>query len=189
VSCGSVCANALLTVSSCDSQGDCVAAAQSTACAGNLACQNGTTCNTSCVNDAGCKSGYHCAPDHTCAVAGPAGVTPARCLDDHTSLPAASAPDAGGASCAPYHCDGTTGACETSCKTVADCLPPDVCGASGQCVAPPSTGSSSSCAMAPGPSTPGRGLAFIGALGLSLVTSRLRRKPRRVERGWKVHSG
>src|SRR5262249_31088734 len=124
VPCGGTCAaaTAIATRSTCDGKGGGETGA-STVCPGDLTCENEKQCRTACTTDEHCIAGFVCnlATGQCTAKAG------ARCRDGHVSVSA----DRSESDCLPFMCDDKTGACKTSCTTVADCVAPNVCSADG----------------------------------------------------------
>jgi hypothetical protein len=129
--CSSACTDGVETDSHCDGQGSCVVGSAHS-CNG-LLCADASTCKIECVTNTDCAAGFSCGPDHACK---PGSV----CVDDHTS----KAVDETVSACSPYACS-STGDCNTSCKSVDDCLAPNVCDPSSHCIAPPSSAAGCSC--------------------------------------------
>jgi hypothetical protein len=94
----------------------------------------------------------------------------AVCDGDHTTRGTDGKP----VDCAPYKCD-SIGTCRNECRSVADCVAPTVCTASGQCVVPVADGEEGGgCSVAP---AAGGGAPLAGwALGFTLLASCRRRR-------------
>ncbi len=91
-------------------------------CNGTGACRLLTPAGISCSND-----GKVCNGTGDCTLP----PTP-TCDGNHTT----KAPDGGLTDCSPYTCDND-GTCRKQCTSIANCVAPNVCNASGQCVPPP----------------------------------------------------
>ena len=127
--CGTACATGKLSVSTCDGRGACVPD-RSQACPGNFACSDEASCRTDCTTDRECASGYRCEGVELSACA------PIALCDGSVVTKGTEVVD-----CAPYACE-QSGACRTTCASVADCAEAKVCSRDGLCVdAPPPTAS------------------------------------------------
>ncbi len=164
-SCGSNCASARQTPSTCDGLGACVVG-MSRACA-PFACADDQVCATTCTADAQCTDGFRCS--------GGSCVPPAvsKCSDDGVSVvtEGGKAPE----SCAPARCKA--GRCVESCSSSDDCVPGFLCNSlSSKCEAPaaaPSEDESGGCGCRTVPR--GRG-GMIAALPLLLAVALRRRR-------------
>jgi hypothetical protein len=162
-SCGSTCADAVASVSTCDGLGECVAAPRE-ACSGNFACADATSCKTACATDADCALNFHCEVADG----------PSRCVP--TAVCKGSIVQVNGhmTDCAPYNCD-QAGACLARCAVVDDCLAPNVCSLDGECIAPSLLPSPSGCALSWAGERPGWAMAALGAIPFLRRRRRARR--------------
>jgi hypothetical protein len=167
--CGSLCANSLLTESTCNGAGQCVTGVASQ-CTGGFACESAESCRSSaCVSTSECAAGFTCAQGRC--------VTGSVCLDERTSRNTAGGNEA--KDCSPYRCGSTTsdspGACLTACKSIDDCVAPNACDPTGKCI-PSAADDAGGCAIARGSSS--TTAAF--AVGLALLAALGRRHRKRV---------
>jgi MYXO-CTERM domain-containing protein len=111
-------------------------------------------CDTSCSGDADCIGGDHCV-NGSC-------ISGSTCdKDGHTSID----PSNNRKDCSPFLC--VNGNCASSCATVSDCVPPNVCDPSGQCVLSSASAPSDSGGCALGGTSKGAG----GAAWLFVVAA------------------
>ncbi|MBI4701072.1 MAG: hypothetical protein HY744_07930 [Deltaproteobacteria bacterium] len=133
----------------------------SPSCGAYLCSGQGAACPASCASDEDCATGYYCDQAKECVALKPDG---AWCLSQHECLSAhcvdsycceqdcAGACDAcnlgggkgsckpvakgsaGSPSCAPYKCDGQSGACASSCASDGDCAGGYYCDEGNNCV-------------------------------------------------------
>jgi hypothetical protein len=135
-SCGSTCADAVVTLSTCDGLGACVEGTPQD-CNG-YACGSDGACKLRCEGDEDCTDGRTCAADGTCG--------PAASCDGNASVRAV---DGTREDCGRYRCDeGGSGECKTSCATADDCVSPNACSA-GACGSPPNDDGGCGCRTAP----------------------------------------
>lgn len=156
--CAASCGGERLTQSTCDGRGACVADVPR-GCPGNFVCDSATTCKTACATNADCATGYQCEAGSCLPVA--------LCEERFVTRGSQRI------DCFPYTCE-QSGACRTSCASVADCAAPTLCALDGRCVDPPGP-SPSGCSASPRSpfGVPGLGgLAF----GLAALASRVRRR-------------
>ncbi len=150
VACGTECTGNTEIDDVCNGEGECVAG-QSHSC-GNLVCAaDALTCLSACEQSADCQAGFRCSAGD-CLPGG------SFCLDGQTAENVDVAADGGVTGCTPYACLETTGQCQTSCVTVADCAPHYACDPSEhRCIVLPSTDgkvdAGCSCRVAPGTSS------------------------------------
>jgi MYXO-CTERM domain-containing protein len=119
--CGTTCADALLTVKTCDADGVC-RSTSATECAEHLLCQDAQSCLERCESRADCQAGFECRSG-VCTELGP------YCVDEATVEGPGGREDCGAYVCA-------SGKCKTSCARASDCAGGRVCDEEGQCLTP-----------------------------------------------------
>jgi hypothetical protein len=143
------------------------------------ACSRGpTSCGRDGLCDAtgGCRlaapRGVPCEDGKTCDGLGACVAPPtAVCDGDHTTT---SADSTTRRDCTPYKCD-PQGGCRKECRSVADCVPPNVCDGEGKCSTVPEDPSDGGCAVSSPRRSRSRGsVAFV--LGCLLATIGLMRR-------------
>jgi hypothetical protein len=165
--CGSRCEDGEQTDSVCDGEGSCVDG-DARSC-GDFVCEDEVSCRTSCESDADCATGRTCRTDGLCE-------TGAECLDEDTSRGVN-----GREECAPYLCDTAgSGTCKTTCESIEDCTPGNICDREHECAAPresattTESGGCGSCRASGGRSASGGWHLVALALGASLFGRRRR---------------
>ena len=125
-------------------------------------CDKAGACASRCAIDADCAAGAGCR-DGVCAAA------PAECSGPATSRTALGATQ----ECAPFACDGASGACRSSCASSDDCAAGFSCAADRSCR---SAGSIAASGCTSGGSIGEAGAAWlVAALGLAIAGARRRR--------------
>lgn len=156
--CAASCSGWVLTESTCDGLGGCIAEAPHV-CAGNFACEDAETCKTTCAENSDCADNFHCA-DAQCV--------PSAVCEGHVVRKGGKQID-----CTPYTCE-QAGVCKDSCSVVTDCTAPNMCSLDGHCVAPALLGDISGCSLGrPRPGSVGW-LVLALSLGLTCVARRRR---------------
>ncbi|EYF02893.1 Kelch repeat-containing protein [Chondromyces apiculatus] len=137
-----------------------------------------------CQADADCRSGF-CTEGVCCNEACDGNLCERACSTKHHAPANGTCVDVT-PPCAPYSCDGSSGACLTSCTSADGCSPGLVCAPSGACVPPPPGASfldRSSCSVSvvssPGSSRVPAVPALLLAAGVALGRGRRRRRERR----------
>jgi hypothetical protein len=122
-------------------------------------CGHGGPCDDVCGLGGLCKSrvGEVCQPA-ACTEDGTGVIAEATCATEGGSCPTTVE------GCGDYTCDAATGACRSSCKSVADCAAGYACSTSGKCVVPPDVGDAGATSCAVGQAVADRGAPWGAAL-------------------------
>lgn len=157
--CDSACEAGLLTPSSCDGAGICVAGALESC--GGFGC-DGDACGVSCQRAEDCVDGFACI-EQSCVP-----VSELACSDDG----ATSIGPTGTTLCEPYRCDDERGVCATSCDASRDCASGYVCDSRQRaCVTESTTETNDDgcgCRLTGGQRGTNARLAVLAALAISL---------------------